>query len=142
MSSSKLALLPTILFLVTQANAQTNAVDYNVTGYDVAPDLSKYKFDPYPPLKDDKGNQLDAANVRGTRLFGYEGCDSPAKDAINAAYNDFYKLSHLDGLYANFDWKGQAAREVWGSEVSQKAPLNDERKEEIQLMYIRDRRES
>lgn len=71
MPSRKLALLPTVLLLVTQAHAVTNAVDYNVTGYDVAPDLSKYKFDPYPPLKDDKGSQFDAANVRGTRLFGY-----------------------------------------------------------------------
>jgi len=135
MPSSKLALIPAILFLVTQVRAQTNVVDYNVTGYDVAPDLSKYEFDPYPPLKDDRGNQIDAANVRGTRLFGYEGCDRPAKDAINTAYDDFYKLSHLDGLYANFDWKGQAAREFWGSDVAPKAPLNDGTKEEIRRKY-------
>jgi len=135
MPTSKLALVPAILFLVTQVHAQTNVVDYNVTGYDVAPDLSKYEFDPYPPLKDDQGNQIDTANVRGTRLFGYEGCDRPAKDAINTAYDDFYKLSHLDGLYANFDWKGQAAREFWGSDVAPKAPLNDGTKEEIRRKY-------
>jgi hypothetical protein len=43
----------------TVRNAPVHAVDYNVTGYNVAPDLSKYKFDPYPPLKDDKGNQSE-----------------------------------------------------------------------------------
>jgi hypothetical protein len=62
---------------------------------------------------------------RSTRLFGYDGCDSQAAKIINAAYDDFYKLSHLDGLYANFDWKGQASREFWGSDVSPKAPLDD-----------------
>jgi hypothetical protein len=141
MPSRKLALLPAVL-LVTQAHAVTNAVNYNVTGYDVAPDLSKYKFDPYPPLKDDKGNQFDAANVRGTRLFGYDGCDSQATKIINAAYDDFYKLSHLDGLYKNFNWKGQAAKEFWGSDVSPKAPLDDVRKEEIQRMCTCGRLES
>ena len=104
-------------------------MNYNVTGYDVAPDLSKYEHAPYPPLKDESGNDLDVNAVRGTRLFGYEDCGPQEYKIINDAYNDFYKLSHLDGLYANFAWDNQPAQEIWGKGIP------DGTKEEIRRTF-------
>jgi hypothetical protein len=67
--------------------------------------------------------------VRGTRLFGFEDCGTKEYDIIKEAYNDFYKLSHLDGLYANFAWDNQPAQEMWGKGIT------DGIKEEIRRTF-------
>ncbi|KAH7349038.1 hypothetical protein BKA66DRAFT_600735 [Pyrenochaeta sp. MPI-SDFR-AT-0127] len=105
-----LPFLPLLLLLLGEPCVTVDPMSYNVTGYDTAPDLSKYSFDPYPSLKDESGNQIDAANVRGTRLFG---------------------LSHIDGLCSNIAWGDQAAKEMWGYDADLRWPLPDTRKEEI-----------
>jgi len=94
---SSISVLP-LLSSLLQPRVVADTVNYNVTGYDVAPDWSKDPFPPYPPITDDRGNTIDAQNVRGTRLFGWNACDKPAADIIKATYDDFYKLSHVDGL--------------------------------------------
>ncbi|KAF1829867.1 hypothetical protein BDW02DRAFT_126738 [Decorospora gaudefroyi] len=124
-----LSLSPYLLMLPIQFGSAADPVNYNVTGYDTAPDLSQYAFDPFPPLKDEDGNQIDAENIRGTRLFGYYGCASGDVKIINEAYNDFGKLSHVNGLYSNIAWGDQAAKEMWGNDDDKKWPLPDERKE-------------
>lgn len=103
---------------------------YNISGFDVGPDWSKDPFPPYPPLTDGSGKLLDAANIRGTRLFGYTGCSENDRSIIDSTYNDFYRLTHIDGLWKNFAWNEQAAKEMWGV-LTGPRPIPDERKEEI-----------
>jgi hypothetical protein len=108
---SSLSLLPLVSFYF-HMRATADAVSYNITGYDVGPDWSNDPFPPYPPLTDDKGNLIDAQNLRGTRLFGFNGCDSKAQTIIHSTYDDFYKLSHQNGLSANIAWKEEAAKDM------------------------------
>ena len=70
---------------------------------------------------------LPSRTIVETRLFGWNACDKPAADIIKVTYDDFYKLSHVDGLWQNFDWDGQAAKEMWGAP----SKIPDERREEI-----------
>ncbi|KAF1961810.1 hypothetical protein CC80DRAFT_436156 [Byssothecium circinans] len=127
---SSIHVLPLLLSLL-QPRAAADIVNYNVTGYDVAPDWSKDPFPPYPPITDDHGNAIDAQNLRGTRLFGWQACEQSAVNIIKETYADFYKLSHVDGLWKNFDWNGQAAKDMWGTPTK----IPNERREEIRQIY-------
>ena len=114
---------------VLQFRVAAETLSYNIMGYDVGLDWSK---DSSPPLTD--GNLIDAQNLRGTRLFGYTGCTSDDKKIIHSTYDNFYKLSHVDGLYQNFAWNEQAAKGMWGA-TSGRTPIPDERKEEIRRAF-------
>ena len=119
-----------LVLYVLRSQVTADPFSYNVSGYDIGPDWSKDPFPPYPPLTDENGNLLDAQNVRGTRLYGYTGCSSNDKSIIDATFDDFYKLTHIDGLWANFAWNEQPAKEMWGAPTK----IPDERKEEIRRM--------
>ena len=67
------------------------------------------------------GSPIDAKNWRGTRLFGWKGCDSGAKDTVVEAWNDFAKIASQEGLYKNIDWNSQAAKDIWGHGTGNKA---------------------
>ena len=106
----------------------TNSV-YNITGYDFAPNHSKDPFPPYPDLKDDKGNPIDPKSVRGTRLFGWTGCDVNEQKIIVESYNDFYKLAQQKEVYDNIDWTDKSATEFWGASKGKKAISDDTKKQ-------------
>lgn len=76
------------------------------------------------------GSPLETKNWRGTRLFGWKGCDSGAKDIIIEAFNDFNKIASQDGLYKNIDWNSQAAKDIWGHGAGNKA-IPDDVKDQI-----------
>lgn len=90
---------------------------------------------PYPPLKNDDGSDIDIKNLRGTRLFGYDGCTLFDRDnqKINNGWDDFYKLSSLDRLYSNIDWNSRAVNEFFGS--GEQHSISDEQKKLIQQKY-------
>lgn len=72
------------------------------------------------------------------KTYEARGClDTRAVDRqiIDSTYDDFYKLSHLDGLYQNIAWEEQAAKEMWGV-TSGPAPKPDDRKEEIRRALL------
>ncbi|XTI88893.1 hypothetical protein V2W45_1188632, partial [Cenococcum geophilum] len=81
---------------------------FNVTGYDVGPDWENDELPPFPPLTDSEGKKIDAANLRGTRLFGYKGCGKAEKKIIDDTYVDFSYLAALPTLKDGIAWNDQA----------------------------------
>ncbi|KAI9680922.1 MAG: hypothetical protein M1829_001002 [Trizodia sp. TS-e1964] len=82
--------------------------------WDYAPDFANDTIQPYPSLNNPDGSAISLSNLRGTRLFGFKGCQTPEANAISEAYNDFYTLSQQSSLYKNLDWTSQAANDFWG----------------------------
>ncbi|KAL8747440.1 MAG: hypothetical protein Q9190_000701 [Brigantiaea leucoxantha] len=113
--------------LPRQSKANPNPLDY-------APDFSKDPFPPYPAVKNPDGSLIEPKNWRGTRLFGWKGCDGSAKDIIIEAFNDVHKIASQEGLYKNVDWNSQAAREIWGHGTGNKA-IPDNVKDQIKQIY-------
>ena len=58
------------------------------TVWDYAPDLSRTKDPVYPSLTNADGSNITVENLRGTHLFGFDGCGGPQQAAIIQAYND------------------------------------------------------
>ncbi|KAF2677923.1 hypothetical protein K458DRAFT_491629 [Lentithecium fluviatile CBS 122367] len=122
----------TSLFALSLLKAVAVAESYNVTGFDVGPDWQKVEH--FPPLTDNDGNPIDASNIRGTRLYGYEGCGEREKSIINEAYKDFHTLVDQAVLWAFIEWDTQGAKEFWGATAG-RAPIKDEQKKQIQQIY-------
>ena len=81
--------------------------------WDDAPDFSNDPFPPYPPLKNPDGSNISTENLRGTRLYGWKGCNVPEQKAIAEAFDDFYKLANP--LSSNINWDGRPATDFWGA---------------------------
>ncbi|RFU29502.1 hypothetical protein B7463_g6841, partial [Scytalidium lignicola] len=90
-----------------------------------SPDYANDSFPPYPSLTDPT-----VLNWRGTRLFGWNGCQLSEVQAITEAYNDMYKISNLANNYQNIDWTSDAAKEFFGPQ-SGKYQLTDDVKTQI-----------
>lgn len=126
----QLQFLPLLVFSLLKAVATQES--FNVTGFDIGPDWTKVTH--FPPLTDDQGKPIDANNVRGTRLFGYEGCGKREENIINEAYKDFYTLTDQLVLWNNIGWKTQGAKEFWGATAG-RAPIRDEQKVQIRREF-------
>lgn len=96
------------------------------------PDYSKDKFPPYPSMKNADGTDLTIENLRGTRLYGWTGCEVDETKAIAAAFDDFHKLA--DPLAASIDWSDEVAQDFWGKHVG-KDRVSDDRRKQIQQIY-------
>ena len=97
--------------------------------WDDAPDFSKDPFPPYPPLKNADGSNISTENLRGTRLYGWKGCERDDARAIAEAFDDFYKLA--SPLASNIDWDGLPAKDFWGAYSGQHR-VSDARRSQIQ----------
>lgn len=102
---------------------------------DFAPDFSNDPFPPYPDIYQADGSNFTAENWRGTRLFGWVGCDKGARNIITETWDDFYKLAQQPSLYKNIDWDSQAAKEIWGDPVDHRKQLSDHTKSQIQQIF-------
>ena len=71
------------------------------------------------------------ANYLGTRLFGYTGCASDERTAINNAYYDMSTIAETAGVYSNIDWNAAAALEFFGPSIGSNA-VTAERQQQIQ----------
>jgi hypothetical protein len=104
--------------------------------WDNAPVYFQDEIPPYPPLKNDDGSDIDIKNLRGTRLFGYDGCGSifsTERSKINKGWDDFNALSNLDRLKSNIDWNSRAVNEFFGS--GEGRSISDEQKALIQKKF-------
>jgi hypothetical protein len=100
----------------------------DVTVWDYAPDFGTIA-PPYPDLKNPDGSNITIANLRGTHLFGWKGCEKEEVNEITTAYNDFYTLAQQLSVYNNIDWKSQAATDFWGPSSGVNVVPDDTRKE-------------
>lgn len=109
LAKNTLNLVAAISLFFSDANAQlegSKSVD-EYTFWDQAPDFSNDPMQPFPSLKDSDGQNITIDNLRGVRLFGYKGCTNQEGNAINVAYNDFYKLAQQPELYNHINWNDQ-----------------------------------
>jgi len=81
---------------------------------DYAPDFSKDPFPPWPNVYNDNGSNITTENWRGTKLFGWKGCDGEEQRIIVETMKQFYKLAQQEALWKDIDWDSQAAKEIWG----------------------------
>jgi hypothetical protein len=96
------------------------------------PDYSKDKIPPYPSMTNADGSNLTIDNIRGTRLYGWKGCEPDESKAIAAAFDDFHKLA--DPLASKIDWADDPALDFWGkNEGKDKVP--DDRRKQIQQIF-------
>ena len=79
------------------------------TVWDYAPDFSHDQIQPYPSLKNPDGSNVTIENLRGIRLFGFKGCSNHNANAIDVAYNDFYKLANQEEVYNQISWDDQVS---------------------------------
>lgn len=98
-----------------------------------APDFSTDSDPPYPPIKNEDGSNITIENLRGARLFGWDGCNTDQKKNIPDAWADFHSLVSQDGIKDNIDWKGQAAQEFFGA--AEGKPFPREVQAHIQHIY-------
>lgn len=96
------------------------------------PDYSKNLYPPYPPMTNLDGSNVTIDNLRGTRLFGWDGCHPTEQKQIVEAFNDFYKLA--DPLSGQIDWAGEVAQDFWGANDG-KNRVPDDRRTQIQQIF-------
>jgi hypothetical protein len=138
----KILLLGTLSYLFFQRAAQDEDTDYeNIKAvaqdgdvdyeqvWDHAPDFSNDGHQPFPSLKDDDGNDISVENLRGTRLFGYKGCEKEEANKIDQAFKDFHTLVSQNGVHSNIDWAHAAAVDFFGPSAGKYRIPDDTRKE-------------
>ena len=92
---------------------------------DYAPDFSKDPFPPWPNVYNDDGSNITTENWRGTKLFGWKGCDKDEQNIIVEAMQQFYKLAQQEALWKEINWNSQAAKEIWGHGTGNKEILDN-----------------
>lgn len=110
------------------AEATPNPLDY-------APDFSKDPYPPYPPVKNDDGSEISIENWRGTKLFGWKGCEPEEQKIIVETFQHFHKLADNKALYDSIDWVSQAAKEIWGHSTDDRKAVQDDRKKQIKQIF-------
>ncbi|KEF57471.1 uncharacterized protein A1O9_05388 [Exophiala aquamarina CBS 119918] len=75
--------------------------------------LAQYEDLP-PELATTAYPDLNDTNLRGTWLWGFNGCDKVQTANIKEAYDDFKTLSNTKGVLSNIDWNSAAALEYLG----------------------------
>jgi hypothetical protein len=78
------------------------------------------------------GTNITTQNLRGTRLYGWKGCDVSEAKAIAEAYVDFQKLA--SPLASNIDWASKTAEDFWGNDKGMHR-LPDDRRRQIQQIF-------
>jgi hypothetical protein len=96
------------------------------------PDYSKDKFPPFPSMTNPDGSNITIENLRGTRLYGWKGCEVQESKAIATAFSDFNKLA--TPLASSIDWAGEIAEDFWGKNEG-KNRVPDDRRTQIQQIY-------
>ncbi|KAB5542692.1 hypothetical protein GE09DRAFT_1136165 [Coniochaeta sp. 2T2.1] len=112
-----------------------SANDRDAEIWDNAPVFFQDEIQPYPPLKNEDGSDIDIKNLRGTRLFGYNGCKLFDHDnqKINNGWDDFNRLASLDRLKSNIDWNSRGVNEFFGS--GEQHSISDEQRKLIQKKF-------
>ena len=100
-----------------QSEATPHPLDY-------APDFSADPFPPWPNVYNADGSNISTQNWRGTKLFGWNGCDIGDKNLITSTMKDFYTLAQQDAVN-NIDWSAQAVAEIWGHGQGNKVLLDN-----------------
>ncbi|OAL55012.1 hypothetical protein IQ07DRAFT_584144 [Pyrenochaeta sp. DS3sAY3a] len=95
------------------------------------PDWSKDKFPPYPSMTNPDGTNITIENLRGTRLFGWKGCEVEETKIIAEAFDDFYKLAQP--LSSGIDWASEVAEDFWGKNEGPNRVPDDRRKQILQV---------
>lgn len=96
------------------------------------PDYSNDKFPPYPPLTSADGSNITAENLRGTRLYGWKGCEVEDTIAIASAFDDMYKLANP--LASQIDWADEISEDFRGKNQG-KNRVPDDRRTQIQQIF-------
>jgi len=120
--SSRKSYLISISLLLTVSNSiiVNASLDYasllnaSFTVWEYSPNYSNDTFPPYPPLTHANGTNIDVQALRGTRLYGWKGCEVQEQKDLAQAYDDFYKLAQQTEVYNNIVWDDQAAKEFFG----------------------------
>lgn len=107
-----------------QSEATPHPLDY-------APEFSQDPYPPWPNVTNPDGSNITVENWRGTRLFGWKGCDSGAKDIIVETMQHFHTLADQDALWKDIDWDSPAAKEIWGHATNGKKVILDNIKQQI-----------
>jgi hypothetical protein len=101
--------------------------------WDYAPDYSNDVHKPYPDLPDK--DTVTIENVRGTHIYGFQGCEDPEVGAIKQAYKDMNRLASQDGVKSNIDWNGKAATDFFGPGDGKQHTIPTDTRSEIQREY-------
>lgn len=110
-----------------QSEATPHPLDY-------APDFSHDPYPPYPNVYNNDGSNITTENWRGTKLFGWKGCDPEEQKIIVETMQHFHKLADQKALWDNIDWDSPAAKEIWGHGAGDKAVF-DNVKLQIKRIY-------
>ncbi|KAG8531808.1 uncharacterized protein KY384_003444 [Bacidia gigantensis] len=102
---------------------------------DYAPDFSKDPFPPWPNVNKDDGSRLETQNWRGTKLFGWKGCEKQDQQTIVQTFNDFYTLAQQKSVWDDIDWDSQAAQEIWGHATDDRKKVLDSVKPQIKHIF-------
>ncbi|KAL9583439.1 MAG: hypothetical protein Q9212_002704 [Teloschistes hypoglaucus] len=102
---------------------------------DYAPDFSKDPFPPWPPITNPDGSKISTESWRGTKIFGWKGCEVEDQHTIVETFTDFHKLASLEALWKNVDWDSPAAKDVWGHTTDEKKVLLDNIKPQIKQIF-------
>jgi hypothetical protein len=97
--------------------------------WDYAPDLSKSNAPPYPPLTNPDGSNITIENLRGTHLFGFDGCGGSQQKATIQAYEDFHTIMNMPGIYNNIDWDDVVTKDFFGAACGKYKIPHDRRKQ-------------
>jgi len=137
--SSRKSYLISIYLLLTVSNSiiLNASLDYasllnaSFTVWEYSPNYSNDTFPPYPPSTHANGTIIDIQALRGTRLYGWKGCEVQEQKDITQAYNDFYKLAQQTEVYNNIVWDDQAGKDFFGPAFGV-YKVTEERRKQIQ----------
>ena len=107
-----------------QSEATPHPLDY-------APNFSQDPFPPWPAVTNPDGSNISVENWRGTRLFGWKGCEPNAQKVVVETMNDFHKLANQESLWKDIDWNSQAAKDIWGHSTNKRKAIPDDVRSQI-----------
>lgn len=100
--------------------------------WDNSPVYAKDERPPYPPLKNDDGSDIEINNLRSTRLYGWEGCNTNQYNRLVDGWKSFGDLASQDRLKSDIDWNSRAVSDFFGGSRND---ISDGTRKRIQDRY-------
>ncbi|KAL8637973.1 MAG: hypothetical protein Q9228_004832, partial [Teloschistes exilis] len=125
----------TLLYTDTPSAPRRRDSDIIPHPLDYAPDFSKDLFPPWPPVTNPDGPNISTENWRGTKIFGWKGCELDDQKILVETFADFHKLASQEALWKNIDWDSAAAKDIWGHATDEKKMLLDNIKPQIKQVF-------
>lgn len=102
---------------------------------DYAPDFSKDAFIPWPTDTNPDGSNISTENWRGTKIFGWDGCNVKQQKILVETFQHFHKLANQEALWKDIDWNAPAARDIWGHATDDRKAVLDSVKLQIKQIF-------